>query len=44
MKEFIRHIIKEELLKEEKVVNFDSPNNNFVVITFLEKYLFYNPK
>jgi len=32
MKDLIRHILKEELLKEEKVVNFNNPNNNFVVI------------
>ena len=32
MNEFIKNIIKEELLKEEKVVNFKSPTNNFVVI------------
>ena len=32
MKEIIKNIIKEELLKEEKVVNFENPNNNFVVI------------
>ena len=32
MREIIKNIIKEELLKEEKVVNFDKPNNNFVVI------------
>ena len=32
MKDLIRHILQEELLKEEKVVNFDNSNNNFVVI------------
>jgi predicted kinase len=32
MKEFIKNIIKEELVKEEKVVNFKNPSNNFVVI------------
>jgi predicted kinase len=32
MKSLIRKILLEELLLEEKVVNFNSPNNNFVVI------------
>jgi predicted kinase len=32
MKGLIKKILREELIKEEKVVNFDSPNNNFVVI------------
>ena len=29
MKGLIKKILREELIKEEKVVNFDSPNNNF---------------
>jgi len=33
MKNLIKDIIKEELLLEEKVINFDTPNNNFVVVT-----------
>ena len=32
MKNLIKDIIKEELLLEEKVINFDTPNNNFVVV------------
>ena len=32
MKGLIKKILRKELIKEEKVVNFDSPNNNFVVI------------
>ena len=32
MKGLIKQILNEELLKEEKVVNFNSPTNNFVVI------------
>ena len=32
MKDLIRHILRKELLKEEKVVNFETPTNNFVVI------------
>jgi|TARA_R110000744_G_scaffold119164_1_gene222390 predicted kinase len=32
MKDLIKKIVKEELLKEEKVVNFGNPTNNFVVI------------
>jgi len=32
MKDLIKKILFEELLVEEKVVNFDSSNNNFVVI------------
>ena len=32
MKDLIKKILKEELLREEKVVNFNNPNNNFVVI------------
>ena len=32
MKEFIKNIIREEILREEKVVNFQNPTNNFVVI------------
>jgi len=32
MKVLIKKILHEELIKEEKVVNFDSPTNNFVVI------------
>jgi predicted kinase len=32
MKDLIRKILREEVLMEEKVVNFDTPNNNFVVI------------
>jgi len=32
MKELIKCILAEELLKEEKVVNFNNQNNNFVVI------------
>ena len=32
MKDLIKKILFEELLVEEKVVNFDLPNNNFVVI------------
>ena len=32
MENLIKKILKEELLKEEKVVNFDNPTNNFVVI------------
>ena len=32
MKESIRKILREEIIKEEKVVNFNSPTNNFVVI------------
>ena len=32
MKDLIKKILSEELLTEEKVVNFDSPTNNFVVI------------
>ena len=32
MKKLIKNILREELLKEEKVVNFDTPTNNFVVI------------
>ena len=32
MKNLIKKILREELLKEEKVVGFDKPTNNFVVI------------
>jgi predicted kinase len=32
MKGLIKKILQEELIKEEKVVNFGSPTNNFVVI------------
>ena len=32
MENLIKRILKEELLKEEKVVNFGNPTNNFVVI------------
>ena len=32
MKNLIKKILREELLKEEKVVGFESPSNNFVVI------------
>lgn len=32
MKGLIKQVLSEELLKEEKVVNFNSPTNNFVVI------------
>jgi len=32
MKESIIKILREEIIKEEKVVNFNSPTNNFVVI------------
>jgi predicted kinase len=32
MKGLIKQILNEELLREEKVVNFNSPTNNFVVI------------
>tara|TARA_R110000824_G_scaffold74599_1_gene189520 strand:+ start:1328 stop:1981 length:654 start_codon:yes stop_codon:yes gene_type:complete len=32
MKNFIKTILREELLYEEKVIGFNSPNNNFVVI------------
>ena len=32
MKNFIKTILREELLYEEKVINFTNPNNNFVVI------------
>ena len=32
MKDLIKKILKEELLREEKVVNFGNPTNNFVVI------------
>jgi predicted kinase len=32
MRNIIKKILKEELIKEEKVVNFDSTTNNFVVI------------
>jgi len=32
MKNFIKTILREELLYEEKVIGFNSPSNNFVVI------------
>tara|TARA_R110001592_G_scaffold152414_1_gene379919 strand:+ start:22170 stop:22838 length:669 start_codon:yes stop_codon:yes gene_type:complete len=32
MKNLIKNILKEELLLEEKVIGFDSPTNNFVVV------------
>ena len=32
MRTLIKKILREELIKEEKVVNFASPSNNFVVI------------
>ena len=32
MKKLIKQILREEFLTEDKVVNFDSPTNNFVVI------------
>jgi predicted kinase len=32
MKGLIKKILQEELIKEERVVNFNSPSNNFVVI------------
>ena len=32
MRALIKKILREELIKEEKVVNFASPSNNFVVI------------
>jgi len=32
MREIIKNIIRQEVIKEEKVVNFNQPTNNFVVI------------
>ena len=32
MKKLIIDIIKDELLKEDKMINFGNPSNNFVVI------------
>ena len=32
MKNLIKQMILEELLLEEKVISFNSPNNNFVVV------------